>query len=158
MKRVAVIMLAAIAGVAIGRCAAVAWVASQAGAGSTNGGGTYPRLVLLTKRCELGTVATGAPIEASFAIRNDGGRRLVVRREQGTCCGAMEQDGVIIVNPGCSTNLSVKIDTGGQWGRLEKAVTYTTNDPAFPLFELTVAADITKPIRVGDEGAARDES
>jgi hypothetical protein len=38
------------------------------------------------------------------------------------------------------------IDTGGQHGRCDRTITYATNDPALPRFEVTVSANISKPV------------
>jgi hypothetical protein len=158
MKRVAAIFLVAFLGVAIGSWAAAAWLASQAGVQLADGRFAGPRLVLLTKRCELGIMPADEPLVARFTIHNDGGRRLIVRREHSACCGQAELDDVIFVNPGCSAKLTATIDAGGQRGNLEKTVTYATNDPALPRLELAVSANISHPIRPDGVGAPGDES
>ena len=147
MKRVTAITVFAAAGVAMAAWAAAAWIASDLIDQRIHGRRTRPEIVLEANHCDLGTVPGDVPLVARFAVRNEGGRRLVVRRESGACCGQTDTNDAILVMPGDSAELVATIDAAGQRGRLEKRLSYTTNDAALPRFELAVSAYIApKPL------------
>jgi len=116
-----------------------AWRAGGTGADSRHAG---PVLVLPATRHDLGTVGENAPLAARFAVRNAGRRRLVIRRQNGGCCGEPESNQALIVAPGGSAELVTTVEAGAHWGKVEKRVAYATNDPARPQFELVLIADV----------------
>jgi hypothetical protein len=105
-------------------------------------GGTA-RLRLDETRHDLGTLAAGKPAQATFRVANDGARRLVIRRVTGNCCGrGGPPEPPTIVPPGESRQLVVVLDTTGIQGGLQTDITYATNDPRMPRFELTVVGRV----------------
>ena len=106
---------------------------------------TGPHLVISATRCNLGMVSANQSLVARFVLRNTGDGRLIVRRDNGACCG--QQDDTIIVQPGDTTELVIEFESTGQLGPLEKSFSYATNDRASPRFQLVVSALIAEPLK-----------
>jgi len=142
MSRVASISLIVIVGMTIGSWGAAGWVPCRAGNSCADSHHAGPVAVLPTTHRDLGMVRENAPLVARFEVRNDGNRRLVIRRQNAGCCGEAESNQVLIVPPGCSAELVTMVEVGVHSGRVEKSVAYATNDPARPQFALVLSADI----------------
>lgn len=98
-------------------------------------------VVLPNNERDLGAVSQGKVLQASFAVSNAGNRRLILLEETGTtCCGQAAGPRQLIVAPGDSRDLIVKLNTAQWHGMAEQIVHYTTNDPKTPKFALRVTA------------------
>lgn len=113
---------------------------SPAGDGGQTRG--VPRVRLPLARRDLGTIAAGSLLRASFQIDNEGTRRLVVRPETGRCCGQSGTEEVTIVPSGRHARLMVELETAGMVGGLQREFHFATNDPKTPRFTLTVIAHV----------------
>ena len=78
----------------------------------------------------FGQVPIGEELSATFAIKNQGSKRLILS-EQGQCCGSASQD--VIIPPGETKELTFVIVTKHRrQGKDRKLVCYGTNDPLSP--------------------------
>ncbi len=119
-----------------------AWLAED------HAGSAAPMLVLLCTEHDFGTVSQGVVVRTAFLIRNAGNRRLVLFQEQERCCGQLSDLPPVIVAAGQTEELAVEVDTGQWYGRMERTISYTTNDPIVPRFGLKVTADVGDRIPV----------
>ena len=102
--------------------------------------GLFSKLLVHSTQRDLGTVRQGQVLEPAFRVTNTGGRRLVLQEEGRPCCGRPAESRRIIIPPGRSTSLRLKIDTAPWTGRMEHIARYTTNDPEYPELVLIVTA------------------
>jgi len=101
-----------------------------------------PRLALAKTRFDFGQVRAGRRLEALVTIQNDGNRRLIVH-EAGEHCNCTAQDAAaLIVEPGQSAELVAQFDARAVTGQQQLALSYTTNDPQQPRFEIVLRATI----------------
>ena len=97
-------------------------------------------LVLRENVCDLGRTSTQQERRVPIQIRNVGTRRLVVNAVDAGCgCGDPIRK-TVIIPPGESVEVTVTLDTRFATGPVENIATFTTSDPAHPLFDLTVRA------------------
>jgi hypothetical protein len=84
-----------------------------------------PRVSLAKSEWNFGQVSIGEVLSASFLVRNEGTRRLILD-ERGVCCGSANQE---IIPPGETKKLTFEIDTSQlPLGPGQKVVSYDTND------------------------------
>jgi uncharacterized protein (DUF58 family) len=148
--------LAAVTGLLLGQGAASvvlpAWLGHGAAASSA------PKIELARTRRDLGSVPQGRVVRATFRIKNVGDRRLVLAERSRACCGGSTDRREIVVPPGGSTEVEVRVDTRQWCGRLHEVVHYTTNDPQMPRFALGVNADVVAGTDRGQEAGLDDRS
>lgn len=124
-------------------CAAAAW----AGATIYQNAATIresdqAHLVVLAGECDLGPLKQGDKAAARFAVRNAGGRRLVLRPYALGCACTTATQRETIVPAGSRGEVAVKLDTQKLRGRIRRECRYQTSDPSQPLITLTILADV----------------
>lgn len=111
---------------------------------TTINGDAGPKIVLPTTHYDFGSVSADAPLQACFHIHNAGGRRLILRGEDATCCNPASRDS-IIVEPNCTAEIPVIIEDVAPHAQFQRKLAYLTNDQAMPHFEITISANIKRP-------------
>ena len=97
-----------------------------------------PRARIDVRQHDFGGIPIGTELAATFQVRNDGSRRLILN-EQGACCGAALET---IIAPRQTQNIVVPIQTGQlRPGPVRESVIFETNDPRNPILEFTVSFD-----------------
>jgi hypothetical protein len=91
---------------------------------------------------DFGSVDAGGVLPASFRVTNTGGRRLILLEKSRSCGCLASGRPEILVQPGQSVDLEIKLKTARLHGPVRKAVYYYTNDPKRPLLTLTLVADV----------------
>jgi len=100
-----------------------------------------PKLVIVQKIKDLGTVAQGATVNADFKLRNEGGVPLVIRAVRPTCgCTVADFDKEIA--PGGEGWVKAKLDTSGFSGPISKSILIVTSDPQLPAMSVIVKAKV----------------
>lgn len=104
-----------------------------------------PSLFLPETARDLGLTSTRQEWPIRFQICNVGRRRLVIN-EVDACygCGNAIRN-QIIVPPGETVEVTVNLDTRYARGPIKNIVSFTTNDPEQPRFNLTVRAHVDAP-------------
>ena len=88
----------------------------------------------------FGTVPIGEELKATFSIRNNGSRRLILS-DQSQCCGSADQD--VIIPPGKRKEINILIPTADRpLGPHRKQVCYETNDRLNPTVVLTMLFEL----------------
>ena len=90
---------------------------------------------------ESRALPSGDGFEAQFEVRNEGGRRLILRRVDRGCDCAAAGEREIMVEPGGRQTVTVRFDRGGTLEPRGLEVAYQTNDPRQPTLRLPVAVD-----------------
>lgn len=108
------------------------------------GGQAAPRAVLPDSTCDLGEVRGGQPLTARFPIENRGARRLVLTELDRSCDCVRGERPEIVVGPGRSGEIRVRLETDELSGPMQLEVRYATNDPALPMITLRVLADAAR--------------
>lgn len=101
-----------------------------------------PSVVVPQQVFDFGTLDQGTPVEHTFVLRNAGTDTLIVDHVKSSCGCTV---GVIAgreVAPGQETFVAVRLDTTRLSGRATKIVTVYTNDPAVPIFGLTLTGQV----------------
>jgi len=91
-----------------------------------------PQVALDDDVHDFGHVRRGVILHHDFRIRNSGGRKLLLYREGGV--------DPIRVDSGDAADVTVALHSAERWGRTQKNVRFTTNDPERPRLTLTVTA------------------
>ncbi len=113
------------------------WSASPARADDAPG----PKAVASETVLDVGKVAVGQPIEATFEIANQGTAPLSITQVH-PACGCTVADFDKSIAPGATGKVHAKVDTTSMAGPIAKAVTVFTDDPANPRIVLTVKATV----------------
>lgn len=113
---------------------------------SVNGREAIPCAVI--SRCEenLGRLTQGQIREISFPIRNAGGRRLVVSSENQACCGQSVDQPPLVLPPGETAEIRIRLDTTGHCGQLRETHSYHTNDASHPRLSFVVYGEVIVPV------------
>ena len=101
-----------------------------------------PLVVVPQPVFDFGTLDQGTPVEHTFVVRNGGADTLRVDHVKSSCGCTV---GVVAgrdVAPGEETFVAVRLDTTHLSGRTTKVVTVYTNDPAAPVFALTLTGQV----------------
>ncbi len=93
---------------------------------------------------DFGSTTIREKLNASFPIRNAGTRRLVLNAMDLNCGCSQPGQRTILVAIGETIHIDVPLDTRFTSGSVENSVSFTTNDPAHPHFELKVRAFVTE--------------
>ncbi len=95
---------------------------------SCNLGSDAPSLVITAPTFDWGQVLRGAPVTASFVVRNDGRQVLRIEKVVSPCsCAVVRHDKEI--PPGGTGTLDVSIDTQSLEGVVDKEFRVVSNDP-----------------------------
>jgi hypothetical protein len=113
--------------------------------GTSIGNGTSagsPSAVIDKTVWNFGTVPTGEELNATFSIKNNGSKRLILS-DQSQCCGSADQD--VIIPPGKTKDIKFLIPTiNRELGPQRKLVCYETNDRLNPTLVFTMVFDLTE--------------
>ena len=90
---------------------------------------------------DLRAVERGQRFEAQFQVRNQGGRRLILRRVDRGCDCAAAGEREIMVEPGGRHTVTVRFERHGALQLRDLEVAYQTNDPRQPMLRLPVAVE-----------------
>ena len=113
---------------------------------SKNMSGTdVPRVLVQLSTRNFGRVDSGTVIEATFHLKNDGNRRLILRRTSGRCQCFIPDEPETVIEPGEQHVITRNLDTSNCSGSLQREWNYATNDPSQPLISLVGIADVVPP-------------
>ena len=101
-----------------------------------------PRLQAKVTTVDLGRVAAGDVVPASFPVRNRGGARLIIRRRSSSCTCAKARHPEVSISPGRKGSVLVDVDTAPLDGPKRFELKYETNDPARRRLSLVVLVDV----------------
>ena len=101
----------------------------------------YPVIVIDQPEWDFGEVRPDQTLHAQFAIRNAGGRRLILRKSNNGCDCVSTKEVEIIVEPGKSRTIVAELDANQLIGPVKIELTYRTNDPQQPLIRFYCVAD-----------------
>ncbi len=91
---------------------------------------------------DFGDIKTGAKVEHTFNLKNEGKRDLIIRDVKSSCgCTAVSPSKNVIPS-GESVPLKVVFDSTGKSGRQNKTITVITNDPKNPTTMLRIVSNI----------------
>ena len=91
---------------------------------------------------DFGRAAPGQSLEACFRVSNHGGRRLILRRSDGSCDCLATHEAEILIEPGASRSIVAKLDNQGSAGVVCADLLLRTNDPRQPLLRLSCRAQV----------------
>ena len=92
---------------------------------------------------DLGQTTVNRELNACFALRNIGTRRLVINRMNPGCACSNSLEPPIIIPPGGVAEVTVKLDTRFVFGPVEASNDYSCNDRSASRFRLTARAFVT---------------
>jgi hypothetical protein len=101
-----------------------------------------PRIRVEPSSFDFGAALPRRTLRKEFALRNFGDRDLVVEGVSTTCGCTAAVPGERTVKPGCSTPLTVTLQTRDDRGRVERKVLVRSNDARTPLLEISVSATV----------------
>jgi hypothetical protein len=103
-----------------------------------------PRLETEPERFDFGEVLPGRSLTKEFSLRNVGDAPLVIEKLASSCACtvALLDEAKQRLAPGRSTPLRVTLRTPAAPGRVRETVSVTSNDPAQPVVQLEVAAEV----------------
>lgn len=105
------------------------------------GSAALPKLTVPDPIKDFGTVPKGTKLTWDFTIRNTGQKDLEVLSVQPACgCTIAEFDKII--KPGQSGKIHAVVDTTTFTGPIAKGIAVQTNDPAAPVAQLTMRANV----------------
>lgn len=129
---------------------AVALLAVSAGPSVAQGG---PRVVVDAPIADVGIVESGASVEHTFVLRNEGDAPLEIL-EVDPDCGCTVADYDTVIPPGQSGRITAVVDVTTFVGPIAKYLELLTNDRQTPKLTLTVKAEVRPLIQV-DPGYVR---
>ncbi len=103
---------------------------------------TQPLAVVEPASWNFGTVEPGKSLEARIEVRNDGGRRLVLRRLKGGCDCLSSAEDQVLVEPGAKRTIAAQFNTSGMNGACRFEIAYRTNDPRRPHLRFVCTAKV----------------
>ncbi len=106
--------------------------------------GDKPRLFVVQRSIDLGSVVEGAKVPVSWRLENHGGADLNIERTTAGCgCTIVRlNDDQRVIPPGGSLELKAEFDSTRRRGRQIKGVTVYSNDPAEPELKLEFRAQV----------------
>ena len=100
-----------------------------------------PKLVVVNKIVDLGTLPEGAVRTVEFELTNEGEATLQIHSVRPTCgCTVAEYDKEIV--PGGKGTVKATLDTAGFKGGISKTVMVMSNDIENPITTLVLKADV----------------
>lgn len=104
-----------------------------------------PKLVLQQNEHDFGNITQGEEVSHNFILTNSGGDLLKIIAVRPSCgCTAALPDKSEL-EPGESTNLNVKFNSSGRFGKQKKVVKIETNDPGNPQAVVTITGVVVLP-------------
>lgn len=102
---------------------------------------TAPKIEVVPETKDVGTIAKGQVIDATFVIKNSGGSDLIVSDARPSCgCTVASFDKVI--KPGGEGKVVSSVDTKTFSGPISKSILLVSNDPDRPQMNLFVKANV----------------
>ena len=102
---------------------------------------TAPKIEVVPETKDVGTIAKGQVIDATFVIKNSGGSDLIVSDARPSCgCTVASFDKVI--KPGGEGKVVSSVDTKTFSGPISKSIVLVSNDPDRPQMNLFVKANV----------------
>jgi hypothetical protein len=102
---------------------------------------TAPKIEVVPETKDVGTIAKGQVIDATFVIKNNGGSDLIVSDARPSCgCTVASFDKVI--KPGGEGKVVSSVDTKTFSGPISKSILLVSNDPDRPQMNLFVKANV----------------
>ena len=123
-------------------------VAQQSGAAAA------PKLSLADPVRDFGTVPKGDTIAWDFTVRNIGTADLEILSVQ-PACGCTVADFDKVIKPGQTGKIHAVVDTTTFSGPIAKTIAVQTNDPATPMAQLTMRADVKPYVQAFPNGFLR---
>ena len=101
---------------------------------------SHASLNVPTNVVDFGCTSVRQQWRVPFQICNSGNKRLIINQANASCgCGdSLHQ--TLIIPPGESVNVTLKLDTRFGTGLVETTSNFTTSDPEHPRFNLTARA------------------
>jgi hypothetical protein len=123
-------------------------VAQQSGASAG------PKVSLVDAVKDFGTVPKGETITWDFSVRNTGSTDLEILSVQ-PACGCTVADFDKVIKPGQTGKIHAVVDTTTFTGPIAKTIAVQTNDPATPMSQLTMRADVKPYVQAFPNGFLR---
>ncbi len=101
-----------------------------------------PRIRVEPEAFDFGRALPERTLRKVFRLTNAGERELVLQKPRTSCGCAVGELTATKLAPGRSTQLTVRLETGRNRGRIEKSVLVPSNDPKRPLLEIKLQATI----------------
>jgi hypothetical protein len=99
-----------------------------------------PKAFVAIDRVDLGVVRPSERQEVAFLVENNGRIRLILN-ELGCGCGSPARP-TIVVQPGKTESVAVLLESGSELEKIERKVSFATNDQLRPRIDLTVVAQV----------------
>ncbi|WP_298435127.1 DUF1573 domain-containing protein [Geobacter sp.] len=97
---------------------------------------------------DFGTITAGKKIAHVFTLRNRGDSPLTILRTKTSCGCTVANVTARSIEPGRSAELKTTFDSSSFRGKVTKTITVETNDPATPVYTLTLQGTIREEIVV----------
>lgn len=109
-----------------------------------------PRAFVELRIVDLGELREGTVGTAVFKLENRGKSDLTIGSVSASCgCTTVQlAEDEKVVSPGATRDIVAKFDTTGRLGTQRKVVTVRTDDPAEPMIQLTLTAEVETLFRV----------
>lgn len=111
--------------------------------------GTGPKLVILGgTKFDFGEVSKGSTVTHTVVLRNDGTSPLTISKVTASCgcTGAMMSSSTLA--PRQSGNLEITFDGSRFNGKVEKSVSFQTNDPNHASVQINFTATVTEVLEI----------
>lgn len=139
--RIACLGVALAVALAAGAATAQAQKPAAKGAAAKAAVVTAPKIEVVPETKDVGTIAKGQVIDATFVIKNNGGSDLIVSDARPSCgCTVASFDKVI--KPGGEGKVVSSVDTKTFSGPISKSILLVSNDPDRPQMNLFVKANV----------------
>jgi len=104
-----------------------------------------PKLVLQQNEHDFGNIVQGKEVSHTFVLTNSGGDllKIISVRPSCGCTAALPEKNELA--PGESTNLNVKFNSAGRFGKQKKIVRIESNDPENPEAIVTIKGVVVLP-------------
>jgi hypothetical protein len=99
-----------------------------------------PRLLVAEPIIDLGTVAPGETLEATFSLENQGGEPLTINARPTCGCTVAQWDKSVA--PGETGEIQATIDTSNLRGKVSKSIMVLSNDPELPTTRLVLNVEV----------------
>ncbi|GAM11849.1 hypothetical protein OR1_04167 [Geobacter sp. OR-1] len=96
----------------------------------------------------FGTLVQGKKLDHTFVIKNTGDSPLKISRIRPACGCTAANASSPVVNPGKTSDIKVSFNSSNFFGNVSKTIAVESNDPATPVFTLTLTGNIVEEISV----------
>lgn len=112
-----------------------------------------PRLVCAAPHFDFGVVnGVTQDLEHAFVLRNDGDAALTIRQVRASCGCTTTRLERQTLPPGEATELKAVFNVRGRRGPQRKAIHVESDDPATPVLDLSLAADVRRALETDVSG------